>query len=114
MSRRERFIHLHCDFAGCAERSFTTATSQREEAEVRRRYRDHPYRCFRHRQPDEVLSVDSPEKTAVLTATSKTHGTYWGDGSGLVSGPGFKAIASDFPPGTRLVVTARIELSEES
>lgn len=43
-------------------------------------------------------------------------GYYWGPAggrtgtSGLVSGPGFRADAADFPPGTRLTVTARLEL----
>jgi hypothetical protein len=41
-------------------------------------------------------------------------GMYWlpeggGHGSGFLFGPGFKAHATDFPEGTRLVVTARIE-----
>ena len=42
-------------------------------------------------------------------------GLFWDKRQGFTYGPGFKAYASDFPPGTKLIVTARIELpSEES
>lgn len=34
-------------------------------------------------------------------------------GSGFTHGPGFKAHADDFPEGTRLTVTTRIEIPEE-
>lgn len=44
-------------------------------------------------------------------------GLFWsgpGSGSGFQYGPGFKAFAKDFPEGTRLVITARIELPEQT
>lgn len=46
----------------------------------------------------------------------KLLGLYWGPENaesgraGVVSGPGFRAYANDFPPGTRLIVTARVDL----
>lgn len=42
-------------------------------------------------------------------------GLFWmGEGysSGRISGPGFKAWADDFPEGTRLTITARIEVPD--
>ncbi|WP_186268080.1 hypothetical protein [Burkholderia gladioli] len=39
------------------------------------------------------------------------HGVFFGHW-GAVSGPGFLAYAADLPPGTKLIVTARIELPE--
>ncbi|MFK5282653.1 hypothetical protein ACI3PL_24120, partial [Lacticaseibacillus paracasei] len=36
-------------------------------------------------------------------------GMYWDSGSEFAHGPGFKAWAADFPEGTRLIVTVRIE-----
>ncbi|MFI5753104.1 hypothetical protein ACIBBE_46580 [Streptomyces sp. NPDC051644] len=83
--------------------------------------------------PHRPLSAAAPETTITLTLyplyiadwiykTSmnprgrKQLGHYWGPeggrtgDSGLVSGPGFHADAADFPPGTRLTVTARLEL----
>jgi len=44
-----------------------------------------------------------------LLNEQKEHGRYFGN-FGFVSGPGFKAYAKDFPPGARLIITARIEL----
>lgn len=83
--------------------------------------------------PHHPLSADTPETTITLAlyptyitdwiykTRSNPHGRkllghYWGPAgartghSGLVAGPGFRADASDFPPGTRLTVTARLEL----
>lgn len=58
-----------------------------------------------------------PMREHVLTATRLPHlpeHLFWiasdeKSGSGLTFGPGFKAFAKDFPEGTRLVITARIE-----
>jgi hypothetical protein len=84
--------------------------------------------------PRRRLSADNPEPTTITLAlfpqyvrdwTYKTRnnpdgvkllGYYWGPANGRtgsdgqVSGPGFVADAKDFPPGTRLTVTARVEL----
>lgn len=38
---------------------------------------------------------------------------FWNGSKGLVYGDGYKALADDFPPGTRLIVTARIELPQQ-
>jgi hypothetical protein len=111
MSRRVYTINLQCAEPGCRERSFTEADTLREEREVRARYAKNPYRCYRHDQPDEVLSLTNTETTATLTVEQKSSGRYWGN-CGIEHGPGFRAIAKDFPPGTKLIVTARIELPE--
>lgn len=124
MARREYLIRLACDAEGCREGTVSVASSRKEEAEARARYARHPWRCCRHRAPEEVLSSDNAERIAVLVAgKSKSYphlsGLYWdGEGNryggqGIVSGPGFKAIADDFPPGTKLIVTARIALPED-
>lgn len=115
MSRRDYTIRLVCAHEGCRETTFTVADTRREEAEVRARYRANPYRCYRHSKPNEVLSAANSELSAVVTAQPREGlpgRMFWDGGSGLISGPGFRAIADDFPPGTRLIVTARIELPE--
>ena len=121
MSRREYTIRLICANEGCRETSFAVADTRREEDEIRSRYARNPYRCTRHMNPDKVLSPDNRELTSVAIAgPSKKYPEltqlYW-DGdefltSGLTTGPGFKAFAGDFPAGTKLIVTARIELPE--
>ncbi|AYF29287.1 hypothetical protein CSH63_17810 [Micromonospora tulbaghiae] len=97
--------------------------SQRERQESDRWRRDHPWRCYRHTNEDEVLTPTNAERSTVLTAVKVSYdgralpGLFWqADGGrptmGLLHGPGFKAIAGDLPEGTRLIVTARIELPE--
>jgi hypothetical protein len=119
---------LYCAEPGCRETGFSESSTRREEAETLEWYRKHPYRCYRHSAPDEVLSVTNLETIAVLTAQEHRYtdrrgqervspGLYWGISpekatNGSVSGPGFRAICNDFPAGTRLIVTARIELPD--
>lgn len=115
MGRRLISEVVRCAEEGCRETAYYEHSSQREAAESRAWRAKHPYRCLRHTRPDEVLSEDSIERVGTLTVHQETYGRFWRSehdksGSGTVTGPGFKAFAKDFPPGTRLVVTARIEL----
>ena len=117
MARREYTIRLVCAEPECRETSFTTAETRREEDEIRRRYARRPYRCVRHTNPEEVLSESNRERTTQFVAGKsekypELENLFWGRGSGLVSGPGFKAYANDFPSGTKLTITARIELPD--
>ncbi len=131
MSRREYTIRFKCAEEGCGEWYYSVASTRHDEAETRTWYAKHPWRCTRHTKPDEVLTPDNLERSTVLRAgrlrQSPTRrdpdpgyidGLYWLEGAatsggGLTSGPGFKAYAKDFPPGTRLIITARIELPED-
>lgn len=106
---------VRCAADGCRETAYYEHSSQREAAESRKWRAKHPYRCLRHTRPDEVLSEEAPERTSFVEVYEKPHGRFWRaehetSGSGSASGPGFRAFAKDFPPGTRLVVTARIEM----
>lgn len=117
MSRREYTIRFKCAEDGCGEWYYGVAASRRDEADTRAWYAKRPWRCVRHAKPDEVLSADNLERVTVrVSGKSKRYPNlpdlFWDDGSGFEYGPGFKAYAKDFPPGTRLIVTARIELPE--
>ncbi|TKG67046.1 hypothetical protein [Prauserella endophytica] len=114
---REYTISLACAEPGCRERSLTIANTRAEEREIRQRYARSPYKCTRHLKPDEVLSAENLSRTTVLVAGKSERWPdmpelFWNGTRGFRHGPGFKAYANDFPPGTRLVVTARIELPE--
>lgn len=127
---RERTRVVRCAEIGCHETTFYTYTSQREYADLTRDQQRRPYKCTRHRAPEEVLRPDNLERQHVLVASRVPFrssrpgasewlpGLFWleegkeSGGSGFVFGPGFKAHASDFPEGTRLVVTARVELPD--
>lgn len=57
----------------------------------------------------------NPLRERVLEVYETTYGKFWRTagsdeaGSGFTHGPGFKAYASDFAAGTRLVISVRIE-----
>ncbi|MFU0240392.1 hypothetical protein ACKI1J_32225 [Streptomyces scabiei] len=97
-------------------------TARRELEHVPREWK-----CPRHSAPDEWLTTSNRETTAVLElqpryldatrpgGERRLLGYFWGApgqqaSRGSVSGPGFKALADNFPPGTRLTVTATISL----
>ena len=118
MARREYSIRYNCAETGCSERYRTVADTRALERDIRVRYAKHPWRCTRHTYPDEVLSASNTTRTTVLTAQRLERypdlpDLFWGESSGFSFGPGFKAYAKDFPPGTKLIVTARIELPED-
>ncbi|MEV4672813.1 hypothetical protein AB0K34_14245 [Actinomadura sp. NPDC049382] len=122
---------MRCAEIGCHETTFYTYTSQREYAEIMQEQQRRPFKCTRHRDPGQVLRPDNRERTHVLVArrlpSRSSHaraggaewlpGLFWVEegkesGSGFAFGPGFKTHASDFPEGTRLVVTAHVELPD--
>lgn len=111
MSRREWTFTGTCGHEGCAER-FTYRYPTRRDLvgsfEVKN-YSDGRWRCTRHTRPDEVLSASNPTTTHELVLEQRPHGKFFGN-FGFVSGPGFKAFASDFPPGTKIIVTTQVVL----
>ena len=117
MSRREAIHRAQCAEPRCGEITFWTYANQSDRRDHLRRLAETPWRCTRHTQPDRVLSVENATREYVVTATRLLHlpdHLFWiaddeKSGSGFTFGPGFKAFAKDFPEGTRLVVTARIE-----
>lgn len=134
MSRRGGSVTFRCVAEGCGESTFSEYATLKERAETVAWYTRRPYRCFRHLRPSDVLSAENIETVGVLVAVRVKasrlarsiydksdedrylSGLYWSEdgvtGSGITSGPGFRAIASDLPEGTRLVVTARLEFPE--
>ncbi|MEU6979621.1 hypothetical protein [Streptomyces sp. NPDC046371] len=130
MSRRRTWTRA-CARTGCPERSHVEYTARRELAGI-----PTTWLCRKHDKPDENMTPDNREITTVLelhpryttrqrydgtlgqyTNTPELLGLFWGPENdparafnGIVSGPGFGAEGGTFPPGTRLIVTARIEL----
>lgn len=117
MTRRGYSYSPQCVHEGCAERAHYHFDTRREEHETITSLRSRGgWRCVRHTRPDEVLSAEAPAREAVLVSRQESYGRFFAPegqdkgGNGFLHGPGFKAYAEDFPPGTRIVVTARVEL----
>lgn len=117
-TRRGYTVRCVCSFPGCKETSFYHYDTQRDmrEGTAARQQRAGTWLCVRHTSPDEVLSESNSITSQTLLSVELDCGKFWskqGDGSlrsGFVFGNGYKAYAQDFPPGTRLTVTAQIEL----
>lgn len=110
MSKRSYPLRFECKHAGCKESTtyrFDTLRDLRGSFELKHYGKD-GWLCIRHQRPDEVLSSDNPQIVTELINEEHEHGRFLGNRR-FVYGPGFKAFAQDFPPGTRLLITARVE-----
>jgi len=109
VARRE--FTLVCASPDCGEWSLHAADTKAEE--LRRRQK--PWYCTRHTRPEQVLTPTNTVRERVLEVYELPFGKFWREagteesGSDFTHGPGFKAFADDFPVGTRLIVTARLE-----
>lgn len=100
-----------CGEAGCAETGHFSYSRRDGYAELYDRHGAGRWRCIRHYRPDDVLSPARParEVAFVLGPVGDAPGLYWVPenstrmASAFASGPGWKAFASDFPAGTRIV-----------
>lgn len=125
MASRRRSFTVRCADPTCTKTTFYEYATNAEYASAHKR--SEGWRCTRHENPEQVLGPANLERTAVLVATTlytepdrwdseaRPLGRYWipeggTTGSGFAYGPGYKAHADDVPEGTRLVVTARLEL----
>lgn len=102
---REQLYQRACAEPGCVEVIRFTYRTRAEYLELERCC---PRRCVRHTHPEQTLS-----RTRVSAGASFiSDGEIWRGGpglqSGLLHGPGFKAYAKDFPPGTAINITATI------
>lgn len=125
MARRLYYHRPQCVHDGCTERALYEFETRRDQAETMESLRRRGgWRCVRHTTHDEVLAEDAPVRETVLVSYEKDYGgltgvkRFWAregeskGGGGFRYGPGFKAFAEDFPTGTRLIVTARVELPD--
>lgn len=110
MARREYPLRFVCAQEGCSESANYRYSTRRDlmgSFELKN-YSNGRWRCTRHAKPSEVLSQGNPTTRAELTVDQKPYGRFFGNW-GFISGPGFKAFAEDFPPGTKLIVTTEIQ-----
>ncbi|MDM9644514.1 hypothetical protein [Rhizobium sp. S163] len=102
---------FRCGFPGCEEIVRYETNNRKHAVDLELRYGNGQWRCVRHSQPSSVLSADNNRIVDEMAVFEETHGLYWGKDkafSGFAHGPGFKAFAEDFPPGTILRVTAEL------
>lgn len=107
-------VNVKCTEPGCFEYARFEYDTRRDAAEHFKTRRE--WKCTRHSNPHEVLSPDNRETVTGLVNKAlpigKATKLFWNGHNGFSSGPGFKAFAADFPEGTKLIITARIELPD--
>lgn len=120
-SRRGGTARFRCAEDGCVEAVFYDYNSNADYARMHKAHTAHPWKCSRHRNPEQVLTPTNTARTVVLTAErSKRYPEltklFWREdgeadvGSGFTFGHGFKAHADDFPEGSRLTITITAEM----
>jgi hypothetical protein len=124
MARRGGTARFLCPEEGCTEAAFYNYSSNAAYARLCREQRQRPWKCSRHRNPEQVLTPANTTRTVVLIADRSKRfpdltQLFWrvdGDadvGSGYLFGPGFSAHADDFPKGSRLVITVTADLAQQ-
>lgn len=125
-NRYAGIVTLRCPAEGCIETAFRTVSTLADRQQVTADQKRRPWKCSRHRNPEQLLTPTNLERTHVLIADRSKRfpnlkdNLFWREGSaddvgsGYVFGPGFSAHADDFPEGARIVITARVELPEEN
>jgi len=128
VSRREYRSTFTCAEPGCREIQCLVHDLRADQAAAYKRQQERPFKCSRHEHPERNLKPGN-ETTAYTVVASRVRsrfrdsewapGLYWlpegaTTGSGYTFGPGFNAHADDFPEGTRLTVTAQVEMPAAS
>jgi hypothetical protein len=110
---------IRCAGPGCGETVTYRHGTRADEAASVKSQRESPWKCPRHLWPDQVLGRGREVIAGAMTVIARPDARNWETPriweapgwpfrSDSISGPGFRAFASDWPEGTRLEVTARI------
>lgn len=125
MARRGGTRTIQCAEDGCSEWAHYSYSSNADYARLMQEQKRQPFKCSRHRNPEQLMTPTNTERTVVVSAQRSKRFPNLGDklfwlepghddvGSGYIFGPGFSSHADDFPEGTRLVINIRVEMPEE-
>jgi hypothetical protein len=101
--------HAKCSAKGCGEVGLIPYHSRAEYRDLIASHGHGKWKCLRHRVPSEVISIQNPVQRFDITSSRKNGKLGWYH-LPFLCGPGFVVFAADFPEGTRLEVTARVNL----
>jgi hypothetical protein len=115
MGKPYGIMRATCGHEWCTEYARYEADNRAHYIDLQKRYGNGQWLCVRHSRPEDVLSAENPKTVEELRIFESRGDLYWGKDkawNGFSHGPGFKAFACDFPPGTVLRVTAEIILPD--
>lgn len=112
-------LNIKCKHEGCKEYAHYTYKNRKEYNEGYERNKN--YLCLRHKYPEKQLMPDNifQENTIVAVWHDRHKQNYWQKESDLgtdklqsghLSGHGWMALARNFPTGTRITETVKVEL----
>lgn len=107
-------VGVRCHYPGCDKTAFYEYDNKQDKIAG---FKNHAsWMCARHTNPDQVMSPTSTERETSIVShvCNGTGGKKFWNHFGVLYGPGFKAYADDFPEGTMITVTAKIELPHET
>jgi hypothetical protein len=110
VSKRSYLCRLVCTHPGCTDFSLFDCVNRKDYAQQAAKQTG--FKCLKH-TGTETMTPDSLTRTVTLEAVPRGDcggSLFWGGKNGFAHGNGYRAYAEDFPPGTKLIVTARIEL----
>jgi len=102
-------VMVPCSYNSCHERAYFDFYRKSDVPDI--------WTCVRHQNKSEVLGMDN-KRTEKILVNYEIDGKEkcWHNGknftSGFVFGDGYKAFADDFPVGTKLKITAEIEVEK--
>lgn len=114
MGKRDYILTIKCTEPNCTECVHYNYPNKKEYSEDYIRHKN--YKCLRHSNDKEVLSLKNTlVSTELISTKSETNNNlFWANegklGSGFTHGTGFRCWAEDFPEGTILKITAEIIL----
>lgn len=113
MPKREWPLRFKCAHDGCTESVTYRYETRRDMVSSweAKHYSGGRWKCLRHSEPERVLSASNPQTRFEIVSDQRDYGRFFGH-FGVVTGPGFLCYAADLPAGTKLIVTARIELPD--
>lgn len=115
MKSYQKIVRVYCGHEGCHETTFYSYDNKKEADRIYQKYGNGKWRCTRHSNPEEVLSLTNLKVQKILVAKHsekypELKTLFWNHGSGFTYGDDYKAYADDFPEGTKLIITAEIIL----
>lgn len=111
MGRRlPSYTSFPCAEPGCTEHGRYEYTSRKDYDRIYKTYGIN-WRCHRHTNKSSWLTPEHLSNEVTLTVDERPYGRFWtGIENGYAHGTGFNAYADEFPPGTKLIVSVRVEL----
>lgn len=106
--KREWPLNVPCTEPGCAEVAHYRYDTKRDLVQSFELKHRATYKCVRHSKGAGVLTSQNLRAEWISAPSDeRPYGRFWGS-HGVLIGHGYYASAKNFPPGTRVKITAEV------